>query len=226
MTIFRIFVQSQRVPVPFRSHFHGYDKHCSRLPPIAIARNEAMHVFHKAKHPQTILTKTKVIMNKSLIRLFCCLVLAAWGGMQVNADDDSEIVSLIVELNDDSRNVYELSDKPIVTFEGDSICVVSSVVSAKYLRTDVKDFHFGDATSTAIGLSSNARDIVLRYVDNENVKLTGDGLTTVVLYSAGGKMLARYHANGNSVNINLGSQAPGVYLIQVPSHTTYKVIKK
>lgn len=165
-------------------------------------------------------------MNKSLIRLFCCLVIAAWGGMRASADDASEIVSLIVELNDDTRNVYELSDKPVVTFEGDSICVASSVVSAKYLRTDVKDFHFGDATSTAIGVANNAHDIVLRYVDNENVILTGDGLTTVALYSAGGKLLAHYRANGNSVNINLGGQASGVYLIQVPGHITYKVIKK
>lgn len=164
-------------------------------------------------------------MKKNLLRTLCSLVLAAMAGVQLQAAVNDDIEKLVVELNNDTRYVYQLADKPVVTFEDDSIKVASSAASAKYLRTDVKNFHFGDATVTSIK-DASTNDIVLTYLDNENVSLTGNGLSGVTLYNAEGKLLSKPEANGTGVSVSLKGYAPGVYLLQVPGHITYKLIKK
>lgn len=164
-------------------------------------------------------------MKKKLLRTFCFLALSAIAGIQLNATVSAEIEKLVVELNNDTRYIYQLADKPVVTFEDDSIKVASSAASAKYLRTDVKNFHFGDGTATDIK-NAGSNDIVLTYLDNENISLTGRALGGVVLYNAEGKLLSKPEDNGTGVSVSLKGYAPGVYLLQIPGHITYKLIKK
>jgi len=164
-------------------------------------------------------------MKKKLLRTFCFLTLAAIAGVQLNAAVSAEIEKLVVELNNDTRYVYQLADKPVVTFEDDSIKVASTTASAKYLRTDVKNFHFGDATVTGIK-NAGSNDIILTYLDNENVSLTGRALSGVKLYNAEGKLLSKPESDGTGVSVSLKGYAPGVYLLCVPGHITYKLIKK
>lgn len=164
-------------------------------------------------------------MKKNLLRMICCIAIVTMASMQLKAAVTDEIEKIVVELTNDNLYVYKLSEKPVVTFDDNSVKVASSVASATYVRSEVKNFHFGDATVTDIQ-SVSKKQITLTYLDNENVSITGEGLQGVTLYNAEGKLLDQPQVQADGVSVSLKGYAPGVYILNVPNHTTYKIIKK
>ena len=165
-------------------------------------------------------------MKKRLLHTLCCLLCAVCAGWVTEAQAaDDDLTRLVMELRDGTTDVYELADKPIVTFDGSKVKIASAAATADYERSDVKNFHF---TSAATGLSDVAAQgaLTLRYTDNESVTLTGNGLIEASLYNAEGKLMNQVSAQNGTLTLSLKSYVPGIYLLNVPGHTTYKLIKK
>lgn len=163
-------------------------------------------------------------MKKTLLRTLCCVLCALCASVLSVARAADEVTWLVMELRNGNTEVFELADKPVVTFEGTQVKVASSAASAAYERTDVKNFHF-DSSATGLNNTQAAGTLTLRYTDNATVTLTGAGQLKAALYNAEGKLVTRGAAEG-TLTLNLAGCPAGVYVLNVEGHHTYKLIKR
>lgn len=164
-------------------------------------------------------------MKRNLLRTLCCLLVAACAGLQLNAAVADDLKVLVVELQTGDMEDFLFADQPVVSFEGEKVLVTSSVASTEYERNDVKKFYFA-AQATAIADAQGKSAFSFEYIDNQTVRIKGNGLSEASLYNAEGKLVAKSQAAGESISVSLNGYAPGVYILSVPGHTSLKIVKK
>ena len=128
--------------------------------------------------------------------------------------------ALVIKLNNGTENAFILSEKPTLLIQDDKM-LVTGVVEVTYMRSEISKFYFEEISSDDPriineGIESIGKDnIPFRYVDGENIRISGQkDKTTVSVASLDGKKISTQTSNGTgSVNISLGNQPKGIYVI-------------
>lgn len=135
---------------------------------------------------------------KRLLLLFC-FILGAANSFAQN--------TLNVHKKDGIVVSYAFSEKPVVTFTGTDIHIVTTMVEVDYPFADMEMFTFSDG--------ANAIDIVK----------TQGPTSTVSIYDINGTLLKVVKQNGGTVSFSTSELPQGKYIIKNGS-STYKIIKK
>lgn len=132
---------------------------------------------------------------------------------------------LIIELNNGSTHSFVLADKPVVTFEGSKIKVVSSRLSLEKERSEVKDFHF-----VMVDAIDNVADNEVRVVLlGTNVKIYGlsESDKPIRVFDLNGRVApALITTNGSQAEVILEGLPKGIYIVKIGNKHTIKVTKK
>ncbi len=142
---------------------------------------------------------------------------------------EAEPAYLVLEFADQSTRGFQLAAKPEIVFLGDKLNVTSDALDAEFNRADVAQFYFAETwTDPGGSVNSPANDdsILLRYVDNETVTVSGASLTGAKLYNLDGKLLISKGADNGTITISLNGQNSGVYILTLSNNQSYKIIKK
>ena len=134
--------------------------------------------------------------------------------------------SLVVELQNDRRATFVLSENPTLTFADKVLQIEVGSKSNKFEIDNVKQFYFVDVSTGVIPVSSDELRVVSR--DDNHVVLEGIGESdVVVLYSADGKVVdSQIEISGNRAEIPLASLTRGIYLNKVSNKQTFKIYRK
>ena len=134
--------------------------------------------------------------------------------------------SLVVELQNDRRATFVLSENPALTFADKVLQIELGGKSDKFEIDNVKQFYFDDVSTGVSPVSARELRIVSR--DDNHVVLEGIGESdVVVLYSADGKVVdSQIEISGNRAEIPLASLTRGIYLIKVSNKQTFKIYRK
>lgn len=123
--------------------------------------------------------------------------------------------ALIVKLTDGNTNTFVLSDRPVVTMLEGNV-TISGSASATYLRSEVEKFYFDfvDVTGVEFVYGEN---IMVHYVDGENVRITGLKENVVaILTTLDGKVINTQKSDAiGRVVISLKNYPKGVYIISL-----------
>lgn len=143
---------------------------------------------------------------KKYVTLLLMLVSVAWSTMAFGH-------SLRLSLKDGTTKVFNLSDKPVVTFSGEDMTITTPTVTSSCARSEVASITFGEATAV---IDAVADETVYSY----------DGR----IFSCPGYDIAVYALNGNKVaaghdEVSLEALQPAVYIITA-NNQSFKVIKK
>lgn len=131
---------------------------------------------------------------------------------------------LAVKLADETLVRFLLTDKPVITFEGEQLLIKSDAAEASYARADVAEFYF-EAAGTGIG-QATANSLNVSYLNNETLCVEGSN-EALKLYDLQGRML-RAHLNqaGNQQTLSLKGLPAGSYLVKISKQQTIKIFKK
>lgn len=141
------------------------------------------------------------------------------------ADSEALVTRLTISKLDGTEIHYALADKPTVMFSEGNIVITNGVEVASYPKSEIADFHFTTGTMDAIE-SVDADDMMVRFVDNNNVVISGPGITSATAYDLQGIAVAHAKATNGTVTLDLSDKAAGIYLVSVPNHPTMKFLKK
>ena len=138
--------------------------------------------------------------------VFLLLMAVAWSAAAAGH-------SLRLSLKDGTTKVFNLSEKPVITFSGEDMTITTPAVSSTCARSEVASISFGDATAV---LDAVADETVYSY----------DGR----VFSCPGHDIVVYALNGNKVatghdEVSLEALQSAVYIVTV-NNQTFKVIKK
>ena len=132
---------------------------------------------------------------------------------------------LVVETKDHVKTTYMLSDKPQVTFEGNSLHIVSEKADATYNLLDIQNFTY--ETQSVTGVSELREEPAT--IDYNNGELVVSGLKAngaVSIYAMDGKLVQQRTASrGGTFRLSLSSLPHGVYIVKV-GNITYKIMKR
>lgn len=163
-------------------------------------------------------------MNYNVLRLLGALLLSLLS-LQVGwAQEDEKVSVLVLELTDETSVMFQLAEKPTLSFSGQQVMVNAESAQATYPLSEVKDFHFSEV-STGIDAPA-ANQLVIRYLDNENVQVTGTTARSAALYNTNGQLVGNHAVKDGCVNISLKGCAPGIYLLKLNLTPTIKIIKR
>lgn len=141
------------------------------------------------------------------------------------ADSEALVTRLTISKLDGTEIHYALADKPTVTFSEGNIVITNGVEVASYPKAEIADFHFTTGTMGAIE-SVDADDMMVRFVDNNHIVISGPGITSATAYDLQGTAVAHAKATNGTVTLDLSDKAAGIYLVSVPNHPTMKFLKK
>lgn len=131
---------------------------------------------------------------------------------------------LAVKLTDESLVRFVLTDKPVISFDGEQLLIKSETAEASYARADVAEFYF-EPVGTAIE-HTTADNLRFSYLDNETVCVEGSQ-TALQLYDHSGRLLqAPVSTVATKQTISLNGLPAGVYLIKISPQQTIKIFKK
>lgn len=131
---------------------------------------------------------------------------------------------LAIKLVDESIVRFVLTDKPVISFEGEQLLVKSDAAEAAYARADVAEFYFEpEGTSVDHATADNLR---FSYLDNETVSVEGSK-SPLRLYDNSGRLLqAPVSTTGTKQTLSLNGLPAGVYLVKISQQQTIKIFKK
>lgn len=121
--------------------------------------------------------------------------------------------TLRLDLKDGTSKLFNLSDKPVVSFDGADLVIATATVSATHDRSEVQSISFEDAAGVNDAV---ADETVYSY----------DGHT----FSCPGHTIAVYDINGIKVavgddSVSLEGLSPNVYIITA-NNQSFKILKK
>lgn len=141
--------------------------------------------------------------------------------MVAMADD----TAFVVELTNGQKANYLLQDKPTLTMDGTRLIISTTTVQAGYERADVKRFYFSTGTSDVKEVAK--KTLVYRQIDNDQLEILGlSSDDHVNVCNMSGSPLGKITRTKERAVVNLSGHQKGVYLIQVGSGQTIKIIKK
>lgn len=130
--------------------------------------------------------------------------------------------TLVVELRDGSSASVALGEKPVLTFAGGQMSVVSSLASMEFKRSDVRKYHFVD------GASSIVEQPVVQQPAIVDGVLIVEGLAedvVVAVHNVGGVVVRQGVATAGCCEISLHDLAAGVYIVEY-NNIAFKFLKK
>lgn len=142
-------------------------------------------------------------MKRSLFLATICLLLCQLS--------DAAQTMLTLHSKDGSTFSYSLSDKPVVTYNGDVLVLTSDKVNVEYPVADLAKMTFTD-TETSV----------------ESVTMSQQGEDpTVRIYSTGGTLVKTIEADEANADISFSTKdlPAGIYIIK-QGVQTYKIIKQ
>ena len=134
--------------------------------------------------------------------------------------------ALVVELQDGSKSLFVLSEKPEMTFANHVLKILMSGKSTDYEIYRVKQFYFDDSTNRISPLMANEFHIVSQ--SSEKITVEGIGENDQVgLYSVNGMELKnRVSVGKNQADISLARLPKGTYIINVSNKKSFKIVVK
>ena len=132
---------------------------------------------------------------------------------------------LVVETKDHVQTTYMLSERPEVTFVGNSLRITSAYANVTYNLLDVQRFTFETRSVTGV---SELRDEQAA-IDYDDGQLIVSGIkqgASVGIYSMDGKMVKQLQAShSGTFRISLSSLPQGMYIVKA-DNVTYKIMKR
>lgn len=156
-------------------------------------------------------------MKKLVLLVLSLLPLASLSYGQSNQS------ALIVNHKDGTQTRVELSTRPNVTFQNDSVNIASTSVTLKYAVADVARFTYENVGS---GILSTKNDATYR-MDGDNLYFTGIATADKIsLYTAEGKLLpVKLLSSASGFCLSISGLPSGIYLLKVNGRTA-KIVKK
>ncbi|MBR1668464.1 MAG: T9SS type A sorting domain-containing protein [Bacteroidaceae bacterium] len=155
-------------------------------------------------------------------KVFLSLVLMLMASF-VRADDGN--VSLVVWMKNGTQAIYELQQRPLVTFEGTDVVITGDGIEAKFPIADLVRFTYLNIPDGIIDTKA----------DNEQVKFASDQLiitqlkvgSVVNIYTIDGRLVqSRTKPDGGTLRLPLSTFRTGVYIVKVNGSKTFKIARK
>ena len=141
------------------------------------------------------------------------------------ADSEALVTRLTISKLDGSEIHFALADKPTVSFADGNIVVTNNEEMVSYPKSEVADFHFTTGTMDALD-KVDADDVLIQFVDNNHIVISGPGITTATAYNLQGIAVAQAKASNGTLTIDLSDMTAGVYVVAIANHPTMKFLKK
>ncbi len=160
---------------------------------------------------------------KALLLLFFAFVLLPVQAVTVTGDT----YQLIIELKDGQTHVYDLADKPVLTFEATTLQVVSPTLSLSYDGVTRCYFKVQPKQDIVTGVSKPRIDeevkntVTFNFESLNHLIITGmKEPTNVLVFSVNG-MRQKVQVNNTSdqIDINLSSLPSGIFVIKFGNQT-------
>ena len=169
------------------------------------------------------MNKIDLLLMKKLLFAFLLFCIPAF----MNAEKET---NLRVLMKDGTSVYFLLKDRPIATFVGDMVKIVSSTDEAEIKRTLVDKFEFVDKVPTGIESVEEVEDVVSRdrfEITDNAIRVEGLNPGCVVqLYSVNGlSIMSAVADESGCVTLSLDALASGIYLVNY-NEVTIKFIKR
>lgn len=122
--------------------------------------------------------------------------------------------ALRVELTDGKAEYFKLVEKPVMTFEGENVRIVSPALTSDYPRVDVVSMTFVDASA---GIEAPAQGVTVYSYDGTTFSCPGNAIT---VYDLQGVRLA-----DAADSVNVSNFPSGIYVIRT-NNKSIKITKK
>jgi len=148
-----------------------------------------------------------------------CLLLTLTG---IKAADRT----LVIETATNGKMSIRLSDKPEITFSGQTMLISSAAGNYSLEISDIVQYAFESVATGVAQLHSD--ELRFSYSANDQITIEGvDSPSDVRLYAADGRELpAQVSANGDRLTVSLSMLPKGVYIISANNKQNLKIYKR
>ncbi len=135
--------------------------------------------------------------------------------------------SVIFELRDGSKKAYLLEDKPVITFNSETLEIESQNDYDSYTFEEIFSVEFGESTSSIVNIDSD--NSTIRRVSNDEFDVTINGTMKqkdLRLYTLEGREIVPViNPIGDTWRISIANVNSGLYMLKIKNRT-FKIIKK
>lgn len=159
--------------------------------------------------------------------LLCSMSMTIWAQDMTNV--------LIVELRDGNAAKFSLLNKPKISIEDMQIVVQFMNADGEYndksFTCSIEQFrkyYFIEEVATGIeDVKENDSKIGITYNDNQSVTISGlNGTDKLHLYSIDGRKIADIRPNDTQANISITELPAGIYVVNINSKQSFKIVKR
>lgn len=168
-------------------------------------------------------------MKKKLLCLLaiCSMSMAAW------AQEMTYV--LVISQKDGTTTTFTLDQNPVIKFVGDDIQIYTD---ESYKGGEVTYFschldelnisHYAENDVTAIeDAKADKAGVKVSYTDGQNVVVSGLAETDKLsLYALDGRKVEDFASEGGQANISLAKLPAGVYVVNINSKQSFKIMKR
>lgn len=168
-------------------------------------------------------------MKKKLLCLLaiCSMSMAAW------AQEMTYV--LVISQKDGTTTTFTLDQNPVIKFVGDDIQIYTD---ESYKGGEVTYFschldelnisHYAENDVTAIeDAKADKAGVKVTYTDGQNVVVSGLAETDrLSLYALDGRKVEDFASEGGQANISLAKLSAGVYVVNINSKQSFKIMKR
>lgn len=137
-----------------------------------------------------------------------------------------EKTTLVVELANGKTEIYNLSEKPVLSMYGTKLKVETNMVETSYERTNITKFYFADAATGISDSKSTTFEFSQTADDEFSLSNVSEDLI-VTVYDISGRQFGNSVTRvGENVVVSLNSCPKGIYIIKIGNIQNIKVIRK
>lgn len=138
--------------------------------------------------------------------------------------ENANFTHLAVYTRGQEETLYELDERPAITFNEQSLLIKSHSMEISYPLADVVKYTFINQP-TMSNITSISAGYKVAYIEGNIVLENVLNDQTIQLYTVKGELLKSYPIHkGESTTISLNEYSDGVYLLQI-GNVTYKMKK-
>lgn len=158
----------------------------------------------------------------SIIAVVACVIFSSF---TANAQEQTEITFVVVNLKDGSNESFRLLDEPAVRVENHKLKVSAPSMECEYDFDNVSHFSFEKRIVSEVDKVTDSA-FSFTFVDNAHVVVSATDLQWVAAYNLQGLEVARIAAVGNTATVDLSDAPAGVYVIATSCHPAIKIVKR
>lgn len=145
----------------------------------------------------------------------------------LSAAEEQEVTLLTLHMTDGTTEMYNLPDKPVMTFVEDRLDVKSTTMQGSYPRKDVAYFDFTTgAPISALEAIEAGASLAVTYLDHNTLTVAAAGLKKVSITDINGRVLATVPADGHGVaTLDISTLANGIYVVAPTPGHAFKIVK-